>query len=55
MFHNPMTEGKRSQKKLTTNERNNKNKGMINQNIERKRNLLDVFAGMSVEQLKKEL
>jgi SNF2 family DNA or RNA helicase len=28
---------------------------MINQNIERKRNLLDVFAGMSVEQLKKEL
>lgn len=29
--------------------------GMINQNIERKRNLLDVFAGMSVEQLKKEL
>lgn len=29
--------------------------GMINQNIERKRNLLDVFAGMSVEQLRKEL
>lgn len=29
--------------------------GMINQNIERKRNLLDVFAGMNVEQLKKEL
>lgn len=29
--------------------------GMINQNIERKRNLLDVFAGMSVEQLIKEL
>lgn len=29
--------------------------GMINQNIERKRNLLDVFAEMSVEQLKKEL
>ena len=29
--------------------------GMINQNIERKRNLLDVFAGMSVEQFKKEL
>lgn len=28
---------------------------MINQNIERKRNILDVFAGMSVEQLKKEL
>jgi len=28
---------------------------MINKNIERKRNLLDVFAGMSVEQLKKEL
>lgn len=28
---------------------------MINQNIERKRNLLDVFAGMSVEQLRKEL
>jgi SNF2 family DNA or RNA helicase len=28
---------------------------MINQNIERKRNLLDVFAGMSVEQLKKKL
>lgn len=28
---------------------------MINQNIERKRNLLDVFAGMSIEQLKKEL
>jgi len=29
--------------------------GMINQNIERKRNLLDVFAGMSIEQLRKEL
>lgn len=29
--------------------------GMINQNIERKRNLLDVFAGMSIEQLKKVL
>lgn len=28
---------------------------MINQNIERKRNLLDVFAGMSIEQLRKEL
>lgn len=29
--------------------------GMINQNIERKRNLLDVFAGMSIEQLRKGL
>ena len=29
--------------------------GMINQNIERKRNLLDVFAEMSVEQLRKKL
>jgi SNF2 family DNA or RNA helicase len=29
--------------------------GMINQNIERKRNLLDVFAGMSIYQLRKEL
>jgi len=28
---------------------------MINQNIEKKRDLLDVFSGMSVEQLKKEL
>ncbi len=28
---------------------------MINQNIERKRKLLDVFAGMSIEQLRKEL
>jgi SNF2 family DNA or RNA helicase len=28
---------------------------MINQNIERKRNLLDVFTGMDVEQLRKEL
>lgn len=29
--------------------------GMINQNIEKKRNMLDVFSGMSIEQLKKAL